>query len=354
MTHSPADQTVARLTQAAEAGDAGAALALARIHDANRQHDAAVAWLHMAARSGSLLAKTVLGCRLLVGRAAPHDPAGGAALIAEAAEEEHPEALHYVSLLAAAGVGRAQSWLDAFTALTAAASRGETRAVAQLELLHGEGIHGAADIVDWLAPPPARTLCDAPRIRVFDGALPRRMCLYLVDKARPKLAAARIQDAENGGARIDTIRNNTGMGFSFLESDVVIQLARAKAASCAGVHPSWVEATNVLHYAPGQRYAPHYDYLDPATPAFSQPLSRLGQRIRTALMYLNDGYDGGETDFPQAGVRVKGVVGQGLVFDNVDPDGRVDPRTLHAGLPPTSGEKWLLSHWIRDQAVPVA
>jgi len=27
--------------------------------------------------------------------------------------------------------------------------------------------------------------------------------------------------------------------------------------------------------------------------------------------------------------------------------------TLHAGLPPLSGEKWLLSQWLRDRARPV-
>jgi hypothetical protein len=35
----------------------------------------------------------------------------------------------------------------------------------------------------------------------------------------------------------------------------------------------------------------------------------------------------------------------------VEPDGKVDRGTLHAGLPPTSGEKWLLSQWVRVPAL---
>lgn len=44
------------------------------------------------------------------------------------------------------------------------------------------------------------------------------------------------------------------------------------------------------------------------------------------------------------------VDGEALVFDNVRPDGSGDVTTLHAGLAPSKGEKWLLSQWIRDRA----
>ena len=57
--------------------------------------------------------------------------------------------------------------------------------------------------------------------------------------------------------------------------------------------------------------------------------------------------EGGETHFPQAGVRFKGRKGEALVFRNVTPSGAPDFDTLHAGLPPSRGEKWLLSQWVR-------
>jgi hypothetical protein len=41
--------------------------------------------------------------------------------------------------------------------------------------------------------------------------------------------------------------------------------------------------------------------------------------------------------------------GDALMFANVDLAGNPDRRTLHAGLPPTRGEKWVLSQWIRDR-----
>ena len=34
---------------------------------------------------------------------------------------------------------------------------------------------------------------------------------------------------------------------------------------------------------------------------------------------------------------------------NITPDFAPDPRTLHAGLPPRTGEKWMFSQWIRGR-----
>ena len=48
----------------------------------------------------------------------------------------------------------------------------------------------------------------------------------------------------------------------------------------------------------------------------------------------------------------RGGRGDALVFFNLDEAGQPDPRTLHAGLAPTRGEKWLLSQWIRDGDLP--
>ena len=54
-------------------------------------------------------------------------------------------------------------------------------------------------------------------------------------------------------------------------------------------------------------------------------------------------------DFPLLGLRFKGQAGDLLAFDNVGADGKPDRRMYHSGLPPTAGEKWLLSQWVRDR-----
>ncbi len=70
----------------------------------------------------------------------------------------------------------------------------------------------------------------------------------------------------------------------------------------------------------------------------------------TFLLYLNDDYDGGRTEFVTLGIAHKGRCGEGLFFVNALANGAPDRRTLHAGRPPTRGEKWVVSQFIRNRA----
>jgi len=112
---------------------------------------------------------------------------------------------------------------------------------------------------------------------------------------------------------------------------------------------SHMEASTVLHYAVGQTIGHHYDFVDPADPGQAEDVRTRGHRVATFLIYLNDGYQGGETVFPRIGVSHAGQRGEGLLFVNTLPDGQPDLRTLHSGEPPTQGEKWVFSQFVRDR-----
>jgi prolyl 4-hydroxylase len=101
------------------------------------------------------------------------------------------------------------------------------------------------------------------------------------------------------------------------------------------------EPLQVLRYDVGQEFRPHSDALshDP------------NQRVLTTLVYLNQGYEGGETAFVQTGLAFRGAPGEALIFRNVDARGRPDPRATHAGLPVRRGVKFLASRWIRARAL---
>ena len=74
-----------------------------------------------------------------------------------------------------------------------------------------------------------------------------------------------------------------------------------------------------------------------------------GANVVTFLVYLDEGYEGGETAFPALGLKVKGRAGDGLLFRNASPEGAPDQRSIHAGLPVTCGVKHVASRWIRAQ-----
>ena len=110
-----------------------------------------------------------------------------------------------------------------------------------------------------------------------------------------------------------------------------------------------MEPPQILHYAPGQELKAHFDFLRGNSHAgYGRDGQYHGDRVVTFLLYLNDGYEGGETDFPRAKLRYKGRKGDALFFANLR-SGEPDPASLHCGTPILQGEKWLFSQWIHDR-----
>ncbi|MEZ5955597.1 MAG: 2OG-Fe(II) oxygenase [Hyphomonadaceae bacterium] len=301
--------------------------------------------LQQRARAGDAAAQFELGARLLVGRGVQYSPKDGAALVAASARQDNTDALQLCGVLAAVGVGGAQNWDAAFEFVRRAADKGDARAQGQIAVI-GERFS------DQLSLPTAVQHFDAPRVLTLERFLSPLACAWIMDRARPSLDAARVKNAERGGANVDAIRTNTGMGFSLIDTDLVLQLAHARIAAVIGTPASHQEPTNVLHYTRGQEYRLHYDFIDPGVAHFARELQTVGQRTVTFLIYLNDDYEGGATTFPRLDWSFKGQAGDALAFWNLT-DGKADVRTLHAGTPTTDGVKWLLSKWVRDRPLPL-
>lgn len=298
-----------------------------------------------AARAGDAQAQYLLGVRIINGGRAA-GPARGVELVNEAAAQGHGPALALAAVLAAAGYGVNQDWRAAMDLLAKAAQAGDLRARLQLALL---GPPDKFDPGPWLAPPPPRMQFDVPRIGVIERFLPPPVCDWLIGLARPNLKQAFIVDAATGEKRPAPERTNTGMYLSLLVSDVVVRLIKARIAAALGAPVVNQEDSNILHYDVGQVFKPHYDFLDPSMPGNVKEIGLAGQRVATFLIYLNDDFEGGETAFPELNWSFKGGKGDALLFWNVSPDGAIEPKLLHAGCPPTRGEKWLFSQWVRDR-----
>jgi predicted 2-oxoglutarate/Fe(II)-dependent dioxygenase YbiX len=89
------------------------------------------------------------------------------------------------------------------------------------------------------------------------------------------------------------------------------------------------ERWRYYRYDPGERFAPHYDG------CFERNISERSQL--TFMIYLNDGFEGGETHFYRMGgfpwLSVKPEAGKALVFIH---------RQLHEGAPVLTGRKYVL------------
>ena len=109
------------------------------------------------------------------------------------------------------------------------------------------------------------------------------------------------------------------------------------------------EMFQVVYYESGTEYKPHFDSFDQSTELGKKYWEPGGQRMITALIYLNDVEDGGATYFPELNISINPKKGNVLVFHNtISETTNINPRSLHAGMPVTSGEKWAANLWFRE------
>ncbi len=136
------------------------------------------------------------------------------------------------------------------------------------------------------------------------------------------------------------------------QADLTIHWIAARVARLLGIPLERIEPFSVLRYRTGHRYAEHVDYFDAARlEEYARAGDPGGQRVGTFLIYLRAPEAGGETHYPETGLRVRGRPGLGVWHGNVRSDGQPDPRSRHEGSPIGRGEKWLLRTAIRARAL---
>lgn len=278
-------------------------------------------------------------------------PGGDVALglrnLSDEAQRGNGEALALLAHFMASGVSGRPDWDRSVQMLAAAANSGWSDAARELRVLGSN--NGPLDIRSLVAPRPTEVLSHAPRIRACRSFLSSDECDWLIEKGGSRLERAGVYDPNSATKKLVSARNNSAAQFSPFEVDTVLVFLMARIAHTIGLPANFFEPTTILHYDVSEQFEPHYDFLDLAEPGMAEDIRNRGQRVATFLVYLNDGYEGGETHFPKLNIRFKGKRGDALFFANVEPDGKPDLRTMHAGLPPTAGEKWLLSQWVRDR-----
>ena len=113
------------------------------------------------------------------------------------------------------------------------------------------------------------------------------------------------------------------------------------------------EQYQLVYYKRGTEYKPHFDSFDFETEDGKKNWEPGGQRMITVIAYLNDVKEGGETGFPELGINVPPKKGDALVFHNTLQEDaaaypRINPRSLHGGMPVINGEKWMVNLWFRE------
>jgi hypothetical protein len=167
-----------------------------------------------------------------------------------------------------------------------------------------------------------------PLVWTVDDALPPAECEAYIRRMRAGQAELAPIVGHHGPEVDLEVRNNTRvMWDDAAEANALLERVAARVPrrlsdrALAGANPR----LRLYRYGPGERHGAHWDTV--------VELEGGVQSLLTLVFYLNDGFEGGETDFPELGQRIAPRVGRALLFQH---------RVLHEATEVLAGEKYVL------------
>ena len=129
----------------------------------------------------------------------------------------------------------------------------------------------------------------------------------------------------------------------------VVTLVEKLIADRIGAANYYPEELRGVWYRPGEGYRLHHDAFFPESEDFQEQVGDLGNRITTAMIYLNTLPQGGETYFPELGLTVAPRAGLLISWRNLNLDRSPNMRMLHAANPAKGADKYIVTQWFRER-----
>lgn len=191
----------------------------------------------------------------------------------------------------------------------------------------------------------AEVFSSEPLVAVRNDVISPIECAYLIELAKPHIKRAGVVLDE--GFKPSEGRTGSNHWLKYDEDDVVKSIGQ-RIADIVGLPLENAESMQIIHYGAEQEYRPHFDAFNLSLARGQKAAQWGGQRLVTALVYLNKVEGGGATQFPKLGITVPASPGRMVIFHNTTEDiSGPHPLSLHAGMPVEAGEKWAFNLWFR-------
>ena len=179
--------------------------------------------------------------------------------------------------------------------------------------------------------------------RIVKDVLTPNECKYIIDKAEPMFSRSTVVGVEGADA------SRTSQTAWISKTDPVAQKVFTKALEHTGKTLAECEDLQVVKYEPGTYYREHHDSCCDGSQGCLDFEKEGGQRVATLLVYLNSDFTDGETHFPNLDLKLKADPGSAILFRPLGSDeAKCHPKALHAGLPISSGVKYVCNAWVRE------
>lgn len=185
-----------------------------------------------------------------------------------------------------------------------------------------------------------------PNIVVIEDFVTDEEVRQILTENKPHLRRSTVHRHEDGASEESDYR--TSSSASLARTDLLKRLEER-----IGRVFMWpttrMENFEMVNYTKEQEYKQHCDYFSTESVGGKQAIAQWnGNRVATAIVYLEKADDGGGTGFPLIGLDLNPKVGS-LVFFSYPVDWEHKNLTTHAGLPVLQGEKTILTKWMRAQ-----
>lgn len=196
-------------------------------------------------------------------------------------------------------------------------------------------------------------LHEDPQVLVKENFISSEDCDHFVSICKDRLKEALVSNNQKGMVSAGRSGKNCWLNH---DHDSVTKKVAERIAKIVDIPLSHAEIFQVIYYDPTQEYRAHYDgWLHNNSEKSNRCMKYGGQRLVTALCYLNDVEEGGCTGFPRLNIEVPPQKGKLLIFHNVKEGsgketGRSErhPLSEHAGRPVIKGHKWAFNLWFRE------
>ena len=186
-----------------------------------------------------------------------------------------------------------------------------------------------------------------PRIIVIKNFLSNEICDHFVKLSNGKLERALVSSETKG--IVSKGRSGSNCWINHNKDDITLSVAN-RISNIVEIPLENTESFQIIYYDKSQEYFNHYDAWDfNDIERSKRNLNKGGQRLFTALVYLNNVEEGGSTKFTKLNIDVKAEKGKLLIFENVYEDTNIRHYySEHAGRPVIKGEKYAFNLWFRE------
>ncbi|WP_088830815.1 2OG-Fe(II) oxygenase [Paenibacillus tyrfis] len=194
---------------------------------------------------------------------------------------------------------------------------------------------------------PSVVFHEEPLVASYEQAVSGPECKQLIELARHQLEPAKVIGEKEVVA--SEFRKSEFAWFHHNSHPLVREVSE-RLAALVGRPLHYAESLQIARYGVGGKFGAHFDTYDLHTVDGKRFYDQGGQRLYTALLYLNTVDAGGETYFPELNLDIAPSEGTLIVFETCKRGtNEQHPLSLHGSRELREGEKWIATLWFRER-----